>query len=344
MCGAPSSEPLTPELEELRLATCSLGVEAVRAIQPLLTTNPPNVQLVESIVPEGTFLSMFPSTNPAYTYPAFLQAVGMFPAVCRAASTCRRVLAALFAHMVQESRGLEVVSAAEGEHCEASRAARYPCTPGKQYHGRGALQLTGSYNYGAFSEAMFGDKMVLLDNPDLVAASWLNFAASLWEFVTPRPPRPSALQVLDGSWTPGAADVQANLDNSFGTTILVLGGGLECGPSHIMAASARGALYSAFAKGYLGVDITGENLACSTSTHFPENSSAATKATFWDFVGPGLCKLTNVPSAFSALVEGEFRACLGAPQSCSRSNSVITTFEELCECSCTCTEDDTSCG
>ena len=287
---------------------------------------------------------MFPTMNPAYTYTSFLQAVGMFPAVCRATSTCRRVLAALFAHMMQESRGLEVVTATEEESCEASQAATFPCSPGRQYHGRGPLQLTGSSNYGAFSEAMFGDKMVLLDNPDLVAAPWLNFAASLWEFVTPRHPRPSALQVLDGSWRPGAADIAANLDNSFGTTILLLGGELECGPSHAMAASARSAYYSAFAKGYLGLDITGENLACTTSTSFPGNGSAATKAFFWVYLGPGSCELSNVPSAFSALVEGEFKACLGSPQSCKMSHSIVTSLGDICECSCTCNEDEATCG
>ena len=36
-------------------------------------------------------------------------------------------------------------------------AAAYPCSPGKQYYGRGAKQLSWNYNYGAFSVAMFGD-------------------------------------------------------------------------------------------------------------------------------------------------------------------------------------------
>ena len=41
-------------------------------------------------------------------------------------------------------------------------AAAYPCSPGKQYYGRGAKQLSWNYNYGAFSVAMFGDVHTLL--------------------------------------------------------------------------------------------------------------------------------------------------------------------------------------
>lgn len=37
------------------------------------------------------------------------------------------------------------------------------------YFGRGAKQLSYNYNYGPFSEAMYGDVRVLLDKPELVA-------------------------------------------------------------------------------------------------------------------------------------------------------------------------------
>ena len=73
--------------------------------------------------------------------------------------------------------------------------AAYPCSPGQQYFGRGAKQLSWNYNYGAFSTAMFGDPSILLKNPDLVADTWLNFASAFWFLVTPQPPKPSMLQV-----------------------------------------------------------------------------------------------------------------------------------------------------
>ncbi len=37
------------------------------------------------------------------------------------------------------------------------------------YFGRGAKQLSYNYNYGPFSDAMYGDVRPLLDKPELVA-------------------------------------------------------------------------------------------------------------------------------------------------------------------------------
>ena len=67
--------------------------------------------------------------------------------------------------------------------------------PGRQYYGQGSSQLSWNYNYGAFSKAMFGDVNILLERPELVATTWLNFASVLWFFMTPEPPKPSMVQV-----------------------------------------------------------------------------------------------------------------------------------------------------
>ena len=67
--------------------------------------------------------------------------------------------------------------------------------------------MSWNYNYGMFSNAMFGDAGVLLDSPEMVADTWLNFASALWFFVTPQPPKPSMLEIITGEWTPNAADV-----------------------------------------------------------------------------------------------------------------------------------------
>ena len=44
----------------------------------------------------------------------------------------------------------------------------YPPAPGKSYHGRGPIQLSWNYNYGQVSEFLYGDKNVLLNQPELV--------------------------------------------------------------------------------------------------------------------------------------------------------------------------------
>ena len=70
----------------------------------------------------------------------------------------------------------------------------------KKYYGRGAKQLSYNFNYGPFSDAMFGTVTRLLENPDLVASTWLNLASATWFYAYPQPPKPSMLHVIDGTW------------------------------------------------------------------------------------------------------------------------------------------------
>ena len=106
----------------------------------------------------------------------------------------------MFGHIRQETWDLYYIEEIyRGAYCADTTpwvVEAYPCVPGQLYYGRGAKQLTWNYNYGAFSNAMYGDPMVLLRNPGLVATTWLNFAASMWFFVTPQPPKPSMLQEI----------------------------------------------------------------------------------------------------------------------------------------------------
>ena len=69
-------------------------------------------------------------------------------------------------------------------------AQAWPPNPDKQYFGRGPIQLSWNYNYGAFSnilvESEYNSKMFLLDNPEeVVRDGYVAFAASLWFYMTP---------------------------------------------------------------------------------------------------------------------------------------------------------------
>ena len=59
----------------------------------------------------------------------------------------------------------------------------------QKYYGRGAKQLSYNFNYGPFSDAMFGTVTKLLENPDLVASTWLNLASATWFYAYPQPPK-----------------------------------------------------------------------------------------------------------------------------------------------------------
>ena len=85
--------------------------------------------------------------------------------------------------------------------CGRDRAGKW-----RKYFGRGAKQLSYNFNYGQFSQAMFGEGRLLLDHPDFVADTWLNLASATWFYVTPQPPKPSMLHVIDGTWQPNEVD------------------------------------------------------------------------------------------------------------------------------------------
>ena len=288
----------------------------MEAITPTSTSNPQNVKNVEQIFPESKFNEFFPNRNAAYTYTNFLKAIGKYPAICGNAATCPKILANMFAHFQQETAGLYYIEEINhGAYCAdwsdwVNEA--YPCVSGNLYYGRGAKQLSWNYNYGAFSKAMFGDAMVLLENPGLVATTWLNFASGMWFFVTPQPPKPSMMQVLLGTWTPNAEDTANNLQPGLGATIMIINGAQECGsnPSNPTAASNRAEYYTEYA-GKLGVDITGEVLTCSSSQAFSDGGSAGSVELYW--APESGCSLVKWQTAFSALVEGDYSACLGNP-------------------------------
>ena len=176
LCGRDTSEPITEEIKNLRATTvCSLDNESVDAIRPLRAANPKNVKNVEAIFPEWKFNDFFPNRNAAYTYENFLKAIGKFPAICSDESLCPKILANMFGHIQQEVAGLYYLEEInKSPYCETGSAwvvAAYPCAHGKMYYGRGAKQLSWNYNYGAFSNAMFGDVNVLLEQPELGRAS-----------------------------------------------------------------------------------------------------------------------------------------------------------------------------
>ncbi|MBF4427762.1 chitinase, partial [Vibrio anguillarum] len=68
-----------------------------------------------------------------------------------------------------------------------------------------------------------------LNNPGLVADSWLNLASAIWFFLTPQAPKPAMLHVIDRTWTPSQRESDAGIGYGFGTTINVINGGIECG-------------------------------------------------------------------------------------------------------------------
>jgi len=318
-CGTQTTEPITEEIKELRKSTCMTSDQEVDAVMPGSVSNPANVKIVESLLSNKKFRELFPRADPAYTYTNLLKAFAKFPALCTNQQICRKTLATMFAHFQQETDGLFYLNEINRNvYCSAWSdwvAAAYPCTSGKRYFGRGAKQLSWNYNYGAFSTAMFGEAKVLLENPELVSNTWLNFASALWFFVTPQPPKPSMQAVLDGSWTPNSNDRQANRVQGFGTTTMIINGEKECGPSppNQNASPNRQNYYRLYADMFK-VDIRGEKLDCVDMKAF-DGSGSFNPSIYW--APESGCSLVNWQTAYSALTEGNYRNCKRAAQKLS---------------------------
>lgn len=94
-------------------------------------------------------------------------------------------------------------------------SSKWPCALGKQYHGRGPMQLSYNFNYGPAGLAIGVD---LLNNPDLV----VSFKTALWFWMTSQGNKPSCHAVMTGQWTPTVADIAAGRLPGFGVVTNII--------------------------------------------------------------------------------------------------------------------------
>ena len=345
-----------PLMKSVKATIRTLDNALVEQIEPGKATNPDNVKRVESILKESDWEYLFPLRAKEYSYSNFLKAVGKFPALCDtytdgrdSLAICRKELATMFAHFAQETGGHESrrpeaewrqalvyvreMGWSEGQkggyngECNPDvwQGQTWPCGKDKDgdflsYFGRGAKQLSYNYNYGPFSEAMFGDVRTLLDKPELVADTWLNLASAIFFFAYPQPPKPSMLQVIDGTWQPNDHDKANGLVPGFGVTTQIINGGVECGgPTEIAQSENRIKYYKEFAN-YLKVPVPeNEVLGCANMKQFDEGGAGALKIYWeqdwgWSADTPDgktyACQLVGYQTPFSAFKEGDYTKCV----------------------------------
>ena len=302
-----------PLMNAVKSSIATLANSEVEKIEPGRAANPENVKRVESIISEQDWDFLFPMRASEYTYSNFLKAIGKFPAVCGtytdgrdSDAICRKSLATMFAHFAQETGGheswrdipewrqalvyLREVGWVEGQkggyngECNPDiwQGQTWPCGTDKDgdylsYFGRGAKQLSYNYNYGPFSDAMYGgDVRPLLDKPELVADTWMNLASAVFFFVYPEPPIPSMLHVIDGTWQPNDHDKANGLVDGFGVTIQSINGGVECGGAEENAQSLNRIGYHKEFANYLKVPVADDVvLGCKNLKQLDEGGAGA---------------------------------------------------------------------
>ena len=300
---------------------------------------------------------------PEYTYTRFLRAIGKFSAFCGeytdgrdSDAICKKSIVTAFAHFSQETGGhiskentsdnplaleewqqalvhVREMGWVEGQAGYTTGCGqddwqnkRWPCAVGEGYFGRGAKQLSYHFNYGAFSEVMYdGDATVLLNNPGLVADSWLNLASAIWFFLTPQAPKPAMLHVIDRTWVPSQRELDAGIGYGFGTTINIINGGIECGEQNKNKGQPVNRIrYWEGLAAHFQIPIENdETNTCWQQTPYGSlNLNGATNVLYTNWDGnwkyyadrPGgysfECELVGFQTAYSALVEGDYEKCV----------------------------------
>jgi basic endochitinase B len=237
-----------------------------------------------NIVSQQTYETMFPHHNALYSYGGLVAAVQKYPQFCNEGSSEQRKqeAAAFLANIAHETTGgwdaapggryawglyyVEEVGCENGSctgYCDATNST-YPCFPGRTYHGRGPMQLSWNYNYGAVSQALGID---LLANPDLVKSDGtIAFQTALWFWMTPQSPKPSCHAAMTGGWVPSVEDAHMGRVPGFGMTINIINGGLECSIPTNGKVQDRVGFYQRFTQ-MLGVEM-GESVYCDRMTHY----------------------------------------------------------------------------
>ncbi|KAI3795923.1 hypothetical protein L1987_38584 [Smallanthus sonchifolius] len=177
-----------------------------------------------------------------YTRTTFLEALGNYGEFGTVGSEedSRREIAAFFAHVTHETGHfcyIEEINGATRDYCDEDNT-QYPCNPNKGYFGRGPLQLSWNYNYGAAGNSIGFDG---LNNPEIVSTDpIISFQNALW------------------FWMNNVHSVILS-GQGFGATIRAING-MECDGGNPDTVSARVQYYTQYCS-QLGV-VPGDNLWC----------------------------------------------------------------------------------
>ncbi|XP_057815631.2 endochitinase 4-like [Cryptomeria japonica] len=178
-----------------------------------------------------------------YNYDSFINASNAFNGFGTTGSSDvnKREAAAFFANAAHETGGFCFIEEQNPTmmYCDPSNT-QYPCTAGKSYYGRGPLQLSWNYNYGAAGKDLQFDG---LNNPEMVATDpSISFKTAVWFWMVN-----------------SQCHTAITSDQGFGGTIKAINS-MECGGGNATAVSSRVNYFQKFCQ-QLNVD-PGSNLQC----------------------------------------------------------------------------------
>ncbi|GAB4830153.1 Endochitinase ep3 [Ancistrocladus abbreviatus] len=202
---------------------------------------------VPDVVTDAFFNGIIGQADPScagknfYSRAAFLGALSFYPEFGTTGSDddAKREIAAFFAHATHETGSFCYIEERDkGDFCDTTKT-QWPCSPGKQYYGRGPLQLTWNYNYGAAGVSIGFDG---LKSPEMVANdSGISFRAAFW------------------FWMNNNVHSAITSGQGFGATIRAINS-IECNGGNTPAVNDRVRYYTDYCN-QLGV-LPGDNQYC----------------------------------------------------------------------------------
>ena len=185
---------------------------------------------IGAIMSEAQFNSMFPNRNAFYTYQGLVNAANAYPAFAGTGDSLmkKRELAAALANFAHETGSFVYINEiAGGLYCSGTSTPCGVCASGKEYHGRGPIQLSWNFNYCAASQAL-GHGSLLWSTPELVAQdATKSWESALWYWMS-----------QNGPGSMPAHDCIAT-NQGFGCTIRSINGALECDGGYPSKVQAR---------------------------------------------------------------------------------------------------------
>ncbi|XP_042517155.1 endochitinase EP3-like [Macadamia integrifolia] len=164
-----------------------------------------------------------------YTRAAFLTALNSYPSFGTSGTTVESLqeIAAFFAHVSHETGVfcyINEIGGASQNYCDATNT-QYPCVAGQGYYGRGPLQLSWNYNYGAAGSSIGFDG---LNDPGIVATDVVtSFKTALW------------------FWMNNCHSIMTS-GQGFRATIQAINGAIECNGGNTAAVQDRVQYYETY--------------------------------------------------------------------------------------------------
>lgn len=157
--------------------------------------------------------------------------------------------------------------------------------------------------------------MHLLINPDLVATdAYTVFTSALWFYMTPQYPKPSSHDVMSGFMVPTDADLGAGIGATFGTTVNIINGGIECRQGQEKAQVLnRIKYYKAFLDWFDLPQEAEEGLGCANHGFWPQGGYGDSFAYFtdgWESVGGPHCTPVKWQTPYSVYTRDDYKRCV----------------------------------